>query len=113
MRVHRFILTPEINGDDEHETLEHDGAAVFDFNAQAVFVSTIMPAGVKVLGAALTSKGPVVYALVNENDPEDVTHRFVLVGNGVDLPEDVIEADYVATIKPAPGSGTSHIFAVL
>jgi hypothetical protein len=113
MRVHRYVLTPAVNGDDEHETVANDGGTTFDFSAQAVICETLMPAGVKVLGAALTTKGPVVYALVNEDMPEDVTHRFVLAGNGVDMPEDVIEADYVATLKPAPGSGTAHIFTIL
>jgi hypothetical protein len=75
-----------------------------------------MPTGATLLGIKVSSKGPVLYAAIDVDEPGVVDRHFVIAGNGHTLPNvlSTFEAKemYVDTVK-IPNGPTFHIFEVM
>lgn len=91
LKVFKYAL--EIDGEDPAATKETE---------------LEIPKGSQILSVELTAAGPALFVLVDE-DAEVESRSFVIVANGVDLPEGVDGMHYRGTAK-VPGAFTWHVF---
>jgi len=97
MKVLRYVLAPiaELNPS-EPTLLECD---------------VELPGGAEVLDVGFSSKGVTLWALVNELSDTVETRSYVVVGNGLELPETAGAVNYRGTAKIV-GGPTFHVFDV-
>ena len=97
MQVHRYVIAPisDLNPS-EPTMLECD---------------VELPGGAQVLDAGFSSKGVTLWALVDPDAVAVETRSYIVVGNGLDLPETVGAINFVRTAKLV-GGPTFHVFDV-
>lgn len=98
IQIYRYELNPDATPDEE--------------GPQSVGCSVELPKGAEVLGFGPSTKGLILWAAVDVDEPETVLRHFVIVGNGVTIDaESPLDARmaYVDTAKFI-GGPTFHVF---
>lgn len=108
--VWRFPLNAEAPEAPEHDEEHGEGEAPSERSQRLGYSADVeMPIGAELLPhPKMTSRGVTIYAIVDP-EAETETRSFFVVGNGIDLPDQVGSLNYRGLVKQCGGL-TAHVF---